>query len=953
MPISLARARCLADSLLLVLMVAAAFLLGCQELFDTDVWWHLRAGQWIWAERRVPDLDPFTFASANRPWVDLHWVFQLMLAGAYAAGGVRGMVLLAACLGVGVLWAGLSARERAWPVWVVVICWMPALLAMSSRFDPRPELVSLMGMAAYLLILPRTDRRPLLAWLLPAVQVIWVNAHALFVLGPIILGTYLLDHAVGLTVRSSTEPQRSDHVGRRWWLHMGGATAAIVLACLVNPYGLRGALFPLELFPKITSWGGLYKSYILEFRGLKAFVAVEGPQRAAADLYFCVEVLLLATWPLSFLVPALGRATGPGSGRRLGRVAVFAMVGFGAEAAWLCWLNRHLFGPETGLALDLTTALLGSAAALLTVRSGSRAVLFRLVLAVVFSYLAIQAVRNVNLFGLVAGFVLAWNLGEWAGAVGESIRGRWPGACSVMGMGVRLALLLVVGLGIITIGSGAFFRVTGEQRRLGLSEQPLAYAHEAARFAGRPGLPPRALALDLRQAGVYLFHNAPEHQLFMDARLEIPSRSTFETFVRVGRLLNDGQPGWAELLRRMGEPLVLLDHGEDAGAEATLLAEPGWRCLYFDEVASVFVSRRPEIDGSFPAVDFAARHFDDLAWRAIPPVPRGLAEAMALVKLTAAVRQRPGLATNWPFRLTLMLLAADRFQQAITAVASVPSSAAVASEYWTLLGNCRWNMIADLSAPPAGPDELWDPASGVLWAQATFGYRRALELNPDNVAAMLSLHDAFKARRMFDAQQQVVERLRQVRNSTDRTKPTLPPAPADAPAEPLPAWLDPGGLSRAVGDLLGRGRAEAAVRLMAEADRRSIVASWADRDRLATTLLHLGRPAAARAVWEGAADPPSPAARLARLALAALAAHDAPTAERQFRAAIGLDPRMGDAWFGLALLCTEKGDALGALTAARTAMQCPLTPSQTTFMAGIEALARPYARSSSLNQPRK
>ena len=60
--------------------------------------------------------------------------------------------------------------------------------------------------------------------------------------------------------------------GRRW-LHIGGATAAVALACLANPYGLRGALFPLELYPKISAWGGLYKSHIEEFRDLRTAIA--------------------------------------------------------------------------------------------------------------------------------------------------------------------------------------------------------------------------------------------------------------------------------------------------------------------------------------------------------------------------------------------------------------------------------------------------------------------------------------------------------------------------------------------------------------------------------------------------------------------------------------------------------------------------------------------------------
>ena len=46
--------RLLMDGVLVVLVVTTAFLLGCQELFDSDVWWHVRSGQWIWATGRVP-----------------------------------------------------------------------------------------------------------------------------------------------------------------------------------------------------------------------------------------------------------------------------------------------------------------------------------------------------------------------------------------------------------------------------------------------------------------------------------------------------------------------------------------------------------------------------------------------------------------------------------------------------------------------------------------------------------------------------------------------------------------------------------------------------------------------------------------------------------------------------------------------------------------------------------
>ncbi|MGC1720099.1 MAG: hypothetical protein WA746_14010, partial [Isosphaeraceae bacterium] len=59
-------------SAIVVLLGTIAFLLGCEQMFDTDIWWHVRSGEWILTTRRVPWLDPFTFASADRPWIDLH-----------------------------------------------------------------------------------------------------------------------------------------------------------------------------------------------------------------------------------------------------------------------------------------------------------------------------------------------------------------------------------------------------------------------------------------------------------------------------------------------------------------------------------------------------------------------------------------------------------------------------------------------------------------------------------------------------------------------------------------------------------------------------------------------------------------------------------------------------------------------------------------------------------------
>jgi cytochrome c-type biogenesis protein CcmH/NrfG len=83
--------------------------------------------------------------------------------------------------------------------------------------------------------------------------------------------------------------------------------------------------------------------------------------------------------------------------------------------------------------------------------------------------------------------------------------------------------------------------------------------------------------------------------------------------------------------------------------------------------------------------------------------------------------------------------------------------------------------------------------------------------------------------------------------------------------------------------------------------------------------------------------------RLSRLASVALASLDFSGAEKLYRAAVQLDGGLGEAWLGLAVLYTERGDARATVDAARAALRCPLTLPQKTFLRDLEALVAPYA----------
>src|SRR5262249_37692207 len=151
------------------------------------IWWHLRGGQWILEHGRVPHLDPFTFGSADQRWIDIHWSYEVFLALVYQSTGVGGMVFMASALACAAFLACVTARRKEWPVIATVLCWLPTLVLLAFRLDPRPEIFSLFYMGCFLAVLWRVQDRPALIWLLVPLQVLWVNVQGLFIIGPILV----------------------------------------------------------------------------------------------------------------------------------------------------------------------------------------------------------------------------------------------------------------------------------------------------------------------------------------------------------------------------------------------------------------------------------------------------------------------------------------------------------------------------------------------------------------------------------------------------------------------------------------------------------------------------------------------------------------------------------------------------------------------------------------------
>jgi tetratricopeptide (TPR) repeat protein len=542
---------------------------------------------------------------------------------------------------------------------------------------------------------------------------------------------------------------------------------------------------------------------------------------------------------------------------------------------------------------------------------------------VAFAYLGLQALQNWSRFGLVAGAIVAWNFAEWARELTVSWQPGLPGRIGSWCLRGGLAGVMAVWIGALLMDR--YYIHTGEARHFAFREQPLEFAHEAAVFAGQPGLPERALIYDLGQTGVYVFHNAPRYKPFLDGRLEMPDKQTFLTYVTLESWLAENDPRWEKALADLGNPLVLLEHRNHFRAEAALLIHPNWRCIYYDALASIFVHLSPAQSAMPPAMDFARRHFLELGGDAVPAAAGAAAlELKGLFKLSVPLPRSPE--ATWRWRIPILWVALDRARMAIGEEPEWP-------ELWTLLGNCYWNLNPDLTSQPPGPAEAWSPQPGIYWAQATYCLRRAVEMDPEHAPAWRSLCQCYRARGMADAELSAGRNW--LRTDPRITKDQQERIRALERAVGQKQLLFPtGDLLLNTTSLLQAGRPEAAAQLI---DHAPNCLGWKLAEQAAALYLHLGRPAAARSIWDQARDCPSAALRHCRLATTFWVERDFEAAVHQFQEAQQADPQLAEASWGLAMLQAQVGKAAPAVEACKKGLQLTLDPRQRGDLEALQA----------------
>lgn len=224
------------------------------DFADPDMWHEMAHVRESLERGGILREEIFAFTRTVEPVVHHEWGTGALLLATLTWAGEDGLLLLRFALGVGIVAACAIVARRRGASWPVLCALLPAaMILLGPGFSViRAQMFTLLFLAVLFGFLTADEqgRRWWIAACLP-LFVLWLNLHAGFVVGGILLGAWTVERAVrGLPV-----------------LHLLATLAAIAALVLVNPYGIDYVPYLWEALrmerPLITEWRPVWQAHAL------------------------------------------------------------------------------------------------------------------------------------------------------------------------------------------------------------------------------------------------------------------------------------------------------------------------------------------------------------------------------------------------------------------------------------------------------------------------------------------------------------------------------------------------------------------------------------------------------------------------------------------------------------------------------------------------------------------
>ncbi len=223
----------------LALILLLGWFYSQEKIFITsDLGRHIQNGKQFIEHGVVVKTNYYSYTEPERQVINHHWgsgVLFYLLRDHFDFKGARIFFVIISLITVCLLLEAAIRLSDFKTAYIFSVLSIPLLV---YRCEIRPEIFSYFFLALYLFLLLNVRERKLpfhFLWILGITQILWVNLHIFFFLGPFLVLTFLID----------------SYLNNNDIREVKKYTLLILLLCLtstINPYWIKGALTPLTIF---------------------------------------------------------------------------------------------------------------------------------------------------------------------------------------------------------------------------------------------------------------------------------------------------------------------------------------------------------------------------------------------------------------------------------------------------------------------------------------------------------------------------------------------------------------------------------------------------------------------------------------------------------------------------------------------------------------------------------
>lgn len=238
---------------ILLLSLIALGLFSLKPILDIDIGFHLRGGEYIVKNLSFHSTDKFTYTVSQNEYIALHWLYQAAIYLIYSISNYSILSLVNSIIIILIyLFALYLMFKSGADLWIIALNFFFLIFITEFRMIFRPEIITILFILVYIYLLENflKDKKEKLLYILPILMVVWVNSHGLFIIGIFIIACYAISEYFHKSKNSKS---------------LFKTLGVTIVASLINPYFIKGALFPFYLYTRMDD-SNVFKNLLGELK---------------------------------------------------------------------------------------------------------------------------------------------------------------------------------------------------------------------------------------------------------------------------------------------------------------------------------------------------------------------------------------------------------------------------------------------------------------------------------------------------------------------------------------------------------------------------------------------------------------------------------------------------------------------------------------------------------------